>query len=226
MKKAMQLSRYWRGLKVHGLLAVMVCWTAGSSMAVPLVGQLVGKAVASSATSEMKEAATKQVVNAGVKSAVRETSKQTAKGAAKAGVKHAMSSALRGVKPVQLLGVGSAVAIPLAAHNLTKGASEVDKAHAQTIREAGQVAIREMEGDPVLAEKTLSTLTQPSDTFSGRLSHWCSQILPWGCGLVGLICLLYLLGFLLRGYAQLRRGVAAIRSTGGDVPKSPVGQIS
>jgi len=179
--------------EIRLVVAIGLGLAAAASHCAPLIGKAVGEAVERAVAREVAEA--------------------TAKQSLETGAGRTMSSALASVTAKQLMGAGVgtgvAVAVPIAAFKLSDGQQEVDKARAEAIRKTSEAAVREIPKHPELVRQTIEAVDGGEGSPLARIGRWFDRALPWLCGVVGLGCLLYLAGFLLRALAYVRRGFAA-----------------
>jgi len=178
---------------VRNAMMLGLVLASASGYSVPFTDKSLGGAIERAVTHEIAEAAAKRSL--------------------KTGVARGVSTALAGVTPKQLMAGGVMGGTLIAAHNLSAGSREVDAARAEVIRTTGATVAREIPNRPELATEMLSGVGGNEASPFERMKRWFNAALPWACGAVGLTGVLFLLGYLLKGMACMRRGVASLSTT-------------
>ena len=175
--------------KQIGMVGVIL--SAVAVQAAPLVGKAVGTAVEKAVARELAG----EVAEAGVQAVATRT----------------MSSALAGLSARKAIGigmgVGTAAALPIAAHELSDGVQEVAKGRADVIRQIGEATAKAISNHPELARKTYIDLNEGTQGGFGCVEKtiWnMVHLIAWG---IGLVVALYLGGALVKALGFVRREV-------------------
>ena len=146
------------------------------------------------------------------KAVARELAEEVAEAGVKAAATRTMSSALAGLTARKAMGigvgVGAAAALPVAAHELSDGAQEVDMARADAIRKTSEAAAKVIPEHPELVGETYGKMNEGAQSGFGGIEKkiWSMvHVITWG---VGLVALLYLGGVLARAFRFARQSIS------------------